>query len=318
MPRIVTDRGDTGHRIDVVICRHLAGDPSVSRTRVQAWIAQGRVSIRGVSIARPSQKVPAGACLVVAIGSRAPRRTMEPERAPLRVLYEDETLIAIDKPAGVIVHPTFGHQSGTLMNALLWHARAWPTGSQPALVGRLDKGTSGIVLASKNRAAHAALQRATAAGAGTKEYVALVYGRVPARGEIDLPLAADPSDRRRTKAVAGGSPSVTRFDRIAAIRTPRTALALLRCTLGSGRRHQIRVHLAARGWPIVGDPVYGEAGWKEIEDGTLAAALAAFPRQALHAHRLAFRHPATHARLAIESPIPDDFAGLLEAAGLGV
>src|SRR5579871_5449293 len=194
MPTIVTDRGDTGHRIDLVICRHLAGDPSVSRTRVQSWIAHGRVSIRGVTVARPSQKIAAGARVVVAVSPRAPRRTMEPEHAALRVLYEDETLIAIDKPAGVIVHPTFGHQTGTLMNALLWLARAWPEGSKPALVGRLDKGTSGVVLASKNRAAHAALQRATAAGAGTKEYLALVYGRVPAHGEIDLPLAADPSD----------------------------------------------------------------------------------------------------------------------------
>src|ERR1700755_1656473 len=131
MPTIVTDRGDAGRRIDVVVCRHLAGDPSVSRTRVQAWIAQGRVSMLGVTIARPSQKVPAGACVMVAVASRAPRRTMEPERAPLRVLYEDATLIAIDKPAGVIVHPTLGHPSGTLMNALLWHARTWPPGSKP-------------------------------------------------------------------------------------------------------------------------------------------------------------------------------------------
>ena len=315
MKTILTDRGDAGRRIDVVICRHVAGEHIASRTRAQAWIDHGKVSVNGVTVTRASHKVAPGDRIVVAVPAAAPRRVMQAEPVPLHVLYEDEALIAIDKPAGAIVHPTFGHAGGTIVNALLWRARAWPNGHRPALAGRLDKDTSGVLLASKNPAVHGALQRATACGAGVKEYLAVVYGRVPARGAIDLPLAADPSDRRRMKA-GTGAPSLTHFTRIARVRVPRTELALLRCTLASGRRHQIRAHLAARGWPIVGDAVYGEPQSNEIVDPGLAAVVCDFPRQALHAHRLTFRHPVTGVTLTITSPLPEDFSTLLKAVRL--
>src|SRR5262249_42719613 len=222
-----------------------------------------------------------------------------------------------DKPAGMVVHPTFRHPGGTLMNALLGRAAAWPPDHRPSIVGRLDKGTSGIVVAAKTREVHAALQRALHEG-GTKHYLALVYGRVPAgTGRIDLRLALDSRDRRRVVASPhAGARSVTKFERLSRVAAARAGLALVRCTLVTGRRHQIRAHLLARGWPIVGDPVYGEPRWRDVEDPMLAAALRAFPRQALHAARVSFVHPVSGNILDIEAPLPRDIAALLETAGL--
>ncbi|HUR55939.1 MAG TPA: RluA family pseudouridine synthase, partial [Gemmataceae bacterium] len=226
--------------------------------------------------------------------------------------------LVVDKPAGVVVHPTHKHAAGTLMNALLWHARAWPTGSRPSIVGRLDKLTSGVVIVAKTAAVHAAVQREWAATRTVKDYLALVYGRIGARGQIDLALRRDPADRRRVVASAAtGAPSRTRFERIARVRASPVGLALVRCRLLTGRTHQIRVHLASTGWPIVGDPVYGEPRWKEIADVELAAALARFPRQALHAWRVAVAHPVTGEMVRAEAPIPSDLASLLATAGVG-
>jgi len=244
---------------------------------------------------------------------------MTPEDIALRVLYEDEHLLAVDKPAGIVMHPTYKNTAGTLLNALLWHAGAWPPGSRPSLVGRLDKLTSGVVVVAKNAAMHAALQRAMASQDTEKDYLAIVYGRVGvARGRIDLRLAKDRSDQRRVVASAtNGAPSLTRFERLARVAAPAAGLSLLRCRLATGRTHQIRVHLAARGWPIVGDPVYGEPRWNEVVDEALAAALRTFPRQALHAWRVGLTHPITRARLTVEAPVPGDMQELLSAARLG-
>jgi 23S rRNA pseudouridine1911/1915/1917 synthase len=233
-------------------------------------------------------------------------------------LYEDDDLMALDKPAGMVVHPAYRNATGTLMNALLWHGRAWPPPQRPSLVGRLDKLTSGIVVVAKTAAVHAALQRATAAADAEKDYLAVVYGRVNvARGAIDLRLAKDARDHRRVVASADvGASSVTRFERLACVAAPRAGLSLLRCRLVTGRTHQIRVHLAARGWPIVGDRAYGEQRWPLIVDRALAAALREFPRQALHAWRVAFVHPVTRQRLAVEAPLPADLEQLIAATGL--
>src|SRR5471030_3312076 len=204
------------------------------------------------------------------------------------------------------------------MNALLWNARAWPAPQRPSLVSRLDKLTSGVIVVAKDAAAHAALQRALSANDAEKDYLAIVYGRVKvARGEIDLRLGTDRHDRRRVVAsVVDGAESLTRFVRLGRVAAPRVGLALLRCRLVTGRTHQIRVHLAARGWPIVGDPVYGEPRWTSIKDVTLASALQAFPRQALHARRVVLIHPASGERLEIEAPVPADLTGLLAATRL--
>jgi len=236
------------------------------------------------------------------------------------VLYEDAYLLAIDKPAGLVVHPAHMNPSGTLMNALLWHARTWSAPQRPSLVGRLDKLTSGIVLVAKTAAIHTSLQRTLASTATAKDYLAVVYGKVNvARGDIDLCLRRDPGDRRRVVASADvGAPSLTRFARLARVPAPAAGLSLLRCRLVTGRMHQIRVHLSARGWPLVGDPTYGEPRWRLVADPQMAALLRDFPRQALHAWRLTTRHPVTHAELRIEAPVPDDIDVLMRAADLRV
>ena len=241
----------------------------------------------------------------------------------LEVLYEDGHLLALAKPAGVVVHPTYKNKTGTLLDTLL--ARDWPVGARPSIVGRLDKLTSGLVVVAKSAAMHAALQRTLASRASEKDYLAVVYGRVEeASGDIDLPIGHHPHDRRMMVVPAGdestvaGAPSLTRFARLASVDASDAGLSLLRCRLSSGRRHQIRVHLAARGWPIVGDPQYGEPRWSQVVDPALAAALQAFPRQALHAWRVAFDHPLTRERVAIEAPMPRDLADLIEVAALSL
>jgi len=318
---LTADRGDAGKRLDLVLRRHLTDVGTATRTRVQAWIEDGQVTVNGAPVHRVSTRAALGDVVTVALPATTvnPRRgAMEAEDVSLDVLYEDDYLLALDKPAGVVVHPAYRHAAGTVMNALLWRARGWPANQRPSLVGRLDKLTSGIVVVAKTAAVHAALQRTMASSHSEKDYLAVVYGRVNvARGEIDLRLGHDRGDRRRIVASANvGAPSLTRFERLARIAAPRAGLSLLRCRLATGRTHQIRVHLAARGWPLVGDAAYGEPRWSQILDAALAATLRVFPRQALHAWRVAFTHPVTHDRLRLEAPVPPDLGGLLAAVGL--
>jgi 23S rRNA pseudouridine1911/1915/1917 synthase len=229
------------------------------------------------------------------------------EAVRLDILYEDEDLIAVNKAAGVVVHPTYKNATGTLMDELFWHARDWPAPQRPSFVSRLDKFTSGLVVVAKTAASHAALQRAMAAGDAEKDYLAVVHGHAPvAGGEIDLRLCHDPADRRRMLASPTvGAASLTMFTTLARVDGPGAGLSLLRCRLVTGRTHQIRVHLAARGWPLVGDPVYGDP-----------AAPNTFARQALHAWRVAFTHPGAGDRLQLEAPVPQDMGDLLIASGL--
>jgi len=215
----------------------------------------------------------------------------------LEILFEDEWLVAVNKPAGLVVHPTFKNVSGTLLDAL----RDRPGSAGLFLLGRLDRLTSGLVLVVKDRETYTQMQRSW--GDAEKDYLAVVAGRVdPICGEIDLPLGPDPADRRRRVVRPDGAPSVTRFERLAY--SEAAGVSLLRCRLVTGRRHQIRVHLHARGWPIVGDRVYGG----------LEPPLC--PRQALHAWRAVVPHPALGEPLEIVAPLPSDLSGCLAAAGL--
>jgi 23S rRNA pseudouridine1911/1915/1917 synthase len=316
--KLTADRGDAGRRLDLVLRRHLTGTDTATRTRVQAWIENGRVTVNGATVVRVAARAALGDVVSIALEDSAPRPRAQPEPGPLHILYEDDDLLALDKRPGVVVHPGYRNTTGTVLNALLWHARDWPEPGRPSIVGRLDKLTSGIVIVAKTAGVHAALQRTMATSDAEKDYLAVVYGRVKvARGRIDLRLTRDSIDRRRVVVSASaGAPSLTRFERLAGVAAPRVGLALLRCRLATGRMHQIRVHLAARGWPIVGDRVYGEPRWSQIVDPALAATLQAFPRQALHAWRVAFTHPVSHARLHLEAGIPADIEGLLTAAGL--
>jgi 23S rRNA pseudouridine1911/1915/1917 synthase len=227
--------------------------------------------------------------------SRVRRPPPEPEEVAINVLYEDGAVIAIDKPPGMIVHPTYRNWSGTLLNGLLWHLRRSTPGIQPSIITRLDKGTSGIVLAALTPAVHARVQRDGAAGRVCKEYLAVVRGSPrPASGSIVLPLARSLEDRRRVVVASEGQHSETRYEVV----TAANGYSLVRCELVTGRTHQIRVHLAARGWPIAGDAAYGEAH-------------PALDRQALHAWRIALPHPVTRSALTIEAAIPADLCRLM-------
>ena len=212
----------------------------------------------------------------------------------LEILFEDESLLAVNKPAGLVVHPAYKNVDGTLLDQL----RDRDPQATLSVVGRLDKLTSGIVVLAKTAAVHAALQRSWRNA--EKNYLAIVQGRVePASGSIDLPLGTDPSDRRRRMVRPDGAPSVTLFERVDYdVSSDRS---LVRCRLMTGRRHQIRVHLAARGWPVVGDVRYGTA-------------LPGFPRHALHAWRLRFVHPRTGGLVTFDAPLPAAMAALSSAS----
>ncbi|HYX22687.1 MAG TPA: RluA family pseudouridine synthase [Thermoanaerobaculia bacterium] len=316
-PRLRTfraDRGDARGRLDRVLMRHLADRPEVTRAQVQAWIAGGLVRINGGVPAKPASRVALADEVEVVLPPPPLRRQPQAQEMPLSVLYEDEHLLALEKPPGLVVHPAPGHREGTLINALLWRAREWGEGQRPGLVSRLDRDTSGVLMVTKTPAAHAALARALKHRSAEKEYLAVVYGRTPGdRGRIELKIDRDPADlRRRIASKTAGRDSVTLYELLG----EGGGLSLLRCRLLTGRTHQIRVHLQAHGLPLVGDPLYGEPRWKGIGEPALAAACRDFPRQALHAWRLAFVHPATGERLEIVAPLPDDLAGLLAAARL--
>jgi 23S rRNA pseudouridine1911/1915/1917 synthase len=318
-PRNVTaDRGDSGRRIDLVLRRHLSGVPAATRTRIQSWIEDGRVAINGVVSRRTSARTAAGDVVSVRLPPQPSRQPMAAENVSLEILAEDPYFVAVNKPAGIVVHPGFRNTASTLMNALLWHASAWGQGQRPSIVGRLDRLTSGVVVVAKTARAHAEFQRAMNASAARKEYLALVYGQVGTRGgEIRCRLSRHPRDRRRVVASdTVGTPSLTRFERLCAVAAPRAGLSLLNCRLVTGRTHQIRVHLSAGGWPIVGDPIYGEDRWLRVDDPALAASLRALNRQALHAWKVSLPHPFTGERLEIEAPLPPDLDQLLEISGL--
>jgi 23S rRNA pseudouridine1911/1915/1917 synthase len=223
------------------------------------------------------------------------RRRPLPEEGPLTVVFEDEHVIVLDKPPGVVVHPTYKNWSGTLLNSVLWRVRDRAR-ARPGILTRLDKDTSGLVVMALTPDVHAAMQRDQTAGRIRKEYLAVVQGWPrPASGSIALPLGRDVADRRRVVVTEAGAASETRYEVIADAPGNRS---LVRCELVTGRTHQIRVHLAARGWPIVGDALYG------LPDETMT-------RQALHAWRVQLLHPIGRHPIELEALIPRDIRALI-------
>jgi len=315
------DRGDARLRLDRLLVARLPDAAGLSRTRLAAWIREGRVEVDGVPATRAAQRLRPGQAIALDLPEPPPRQHLA-EARPLTVIYEDDALLAIDKPAGLVMHPTRRHPSGTLMNALLAHPGG---GGRVHLVHRLDRETSGIVLVAKSPAVHATLARAMARRAVHKDYLAVVYGtpRAP-RDRIDLRIRRDPATRRMTTSRHDGLPASTEIAVLATWRGlspgldpgPGPELTFLRCRLITGRLHQIRVHLAGVGLPIVGDPIYGEPRWKGIVDPRLRDVCATFARQALHAWRLTCAHPLTGAPLAITAPLPSDVQALVDAAGV--
>jgi 23S rRNA pseudouridine1911/1915/1917 synthase len=304
------DRGDVGVRVDRVLQRHLRHLPGVTRNRIQRLIESGAVLVDGRPVRRPAERLGPDAVLSIELPDRRPRSTPQAQTLPLDIRHEDDALLVVSKPAGQVSHPAFRHASGTLLNALLGYAAGRWT---PALVSRLDKDTSGLVLVAKSREVQAALQRLGDANQIEKDYLAIVFGKPPARGTIDLALDRDPWDARRvTVRDRGGVPSVTRFERIRLFPIGGDRqLSLVRCRLITGRTHQIRVHLAAKGWPIVGDGVYGTARAGSLEGKSLPPELR-LSRQALHAWRVAFRHPLSGADIEVTADLPPDMQAVLD------
>lgn len=318
---LLVEAKEAHERLDLFLAATL---PELSRSRIKALIEEGRVVCEGAARRlTPASRVRAGERFRLTLPPPAPSG-LTPAPRDLPILHEDEDLLVIDKPAGLVVHPAPGHEEGTLVHALLAHCGpgilAVGGAERPGIVHRLDKDTSGVMVIAKTDPAMRRLQADFAARRIERRYLALVWGvPVPPEGAYTEAIRRDPRDRKRMAAArSGGKPALTRY------RVERHwggAVALLGLTLGSGRTHQIRVHCAAHGHPLIGDPVYLRrlpAAARRLPE-PLARKLLDFPRQALHAARLGFTHPRHGTELRFETPLPPDMADLiaaLDAAGL--
>lgn len=288
-----------GARADVALA---AIWPDFSRARIQRWIRDGYIAVDGRTL-RPRDPVAAGAKVVLNAPTE-PAIGDQPESIPLQVVFQDSDLMVIDKPAGMVVHPGAGNRAGTLVNALLAHHPSSVSLPRAGLVHRLDKETSGLLVVACSQRAHTRLTEMMQARDIRREYQALVCGVPVAGGTVDEPIARHPGDRKRMAVRSGGRDAVTHFTVLERYR----AHALLAVTLETGRTHQIRVHLAHRRFPIVGDPVYGRRMvLPKSPAPELVALLQGFRRQALHAARLSFAHPVDGSPLSFEAELPDDF-----------
>jgi 23S rRNA pseudouridine1911/1915/1917 synthase len=302
--------GDEGIRLDVYLAGCSAG---LSRSQIRKAVEEGRVHVDGRTV-KAGHRLRPGEVVELRIPDPEPSE-LRPEEIPLSILYEDEHLLVVDKPAGMVVHPAAGHSSGTLVHALLHHCRDLSgIGGvlRPGIVHRLDRDTSGLLLVAKTDGAHRSLTEQFRDRRIEKTYLALVQGSPPAEeGEIRLPVGRHPADRKRMSTrSARGREAVTRWH----VRERFGTVTLLEVDLLTGRTHQIRVHLGAQGYPVVGDSVYGRSGWaKTVADPETRAILRGVKRQALHAARIAFRHPVSGTPLSFRSPLPADLAELCEA-----
>ena len=307
--RLSAGPSDAGKRLDQLVHERL---PQFSRSRIQGWIKQGRVRLNG-GVERPARAVRAGDTIEVEPAA-APPLHAAPEPIPLSILYEDADLVAIDKPAGMVVHAGAGVCTGTLVNALL-HRYETLSGlggaMRPGIVHRLDRFTSGVLLVAKNDAAHQSLAAQFAARNVEKVYLALVHGTVKAEsGRIDRPIARDPVRRTRmTARLREGRTAWTEYRVLRRIARAghAGAFTLLEARIGTGRTHQIRVHLASIGHPVAGDTLYGAPAKVEGHPP--------LGRYFLHAHRIRFRQPSTGEEIALESPLPAELEEWM--AGIG-
>jgi 23S rRNA pseudouridine1911/1915/1917 synthase len=297
----VTD-ADAGQRLDVVVAKHL---PAISRSEIQRLIRAGHITVsRGK--ARSGTALSPG--LRVHVVVPAPRAaTPAAEDLPLSLLYDDEDVVVIDKPPGMVVHPAAGHRHGTLVNALLHHVGGLSGiggEERPGIVHRLDRGTSGVMVVAKHDRAHRDLARQFHDRLVAKEYVALVWGRPASRLRFDRPIGRDPRNRQRMSTRARRARgAVTEVISV----EPLGAVSLVRLTIGTGRTHQIRVHLSDAGYAVVGDAVYGGKRGRAGGPG----ALARLNRPFLHASKITFTHPTGGQRMTVEAPLAPDLADIL-------
>jgi len=311
--RVVTAADSAGQRTDRVLAEAL---PSLSRARIQSLIEAGQVEVDGATLDAASRRVKPGQVIVVAV---PPPRDPVPraQAIELEIIFEDASLIVINKPAGLVVHPAPGNPDRTLVNALIHHCGDGLRGiggvRRPGIVHRLDKNTSGLLVAAKTNEAHQSLVQQFAAHSIERAYLAIVWGvPAPHRDTIRSEIGRSRHDRKKMTVVTrGGKEAITHY-RVREV-IAGGALALVQCMLETGRTHQIRVHLASAGYPVVGDPTYGHRRGQRLRavPESQREAIASFGRQALHAFRLGFEHPETHKTLVFETKLPIEMKILL-------
>lgn len=286
-----------GLRLDQALSRLL---PEFSRNRIQTWIRARQIAVNG-EFATTKMLVYGGESVRVQPVLERDATPDAPENIPLAIVFEDDHLLVIDKPVGLVVHPGNGNPTGTLLNALLHHAPQVAELPRAGIVHRLDKDTSGLLVVAKTLIAQTDLVRQLQARTVKREYIALVYGEVDRANTVDAPIGRDPHNRTKRMVHALGKPAITHFD----VMERHPGLSLLRCRLETGRTHQIRVHMQHIGHPLVGDMVYASS--------RRGSAKILFPRQALHAERLGLVHPLSGEQELWQTPLPADFASLLDA-----
>jgi 23S rRNA pseudouridine1911/1915/1917 synthase len=316
--QVTIDAETAGKRLDQALAAAL---PALSRSRLKGLIEAGEVSVKATAdearrtISEPSMQVKSGQVLIVCVPAAADP-VPKGQAIPLNVVYEDEALIVVDKPAGLVVHPAAGNPDRTLVNALIAHCGESLSGiggvRRPGIVHRLDKDTSGLIVAAKTDSAHAALAAQFAEHSIERAYTALVWGVPrPGKGRIEGNIGRDPRNRKRMSVLVNkGKPAVTHYR---VIQRFGSAASLIECRLETGRTHQIRVHLSHIGHPVIGDPVYGRITPKRLASLPEEArdALKKMGRQALHAHLIGFEHPCSKKRVKFESKLPMDINALL-------
>jgi 23S rRNA pseudouridine1911/1915/1917 synthase len=282
-----------GLRLDQALARLL---PEESRSRLARLIEEGRVLVDGARAAS-KRKLKSGESVEVALVPRVEASAFAAEAIALEILHEDDDVLVVNKPAGLVVHPGSGNWAGTMLNALLHHDPGLEKLARAGIVHRLDKDTSGLLVVARNEPAQISLVRQLQKRTVKRTYLALARGKVAGPGTVDAPIGRHRVHRTRMAVAPGGKPAVTHYR----VKKAFPAHTLLECDLETGRTHQIRVHLASIGHPIEGDPVYAGRGERKLA------------RQALHAWKLAFQHPRTGKAMRFEAPLPGDFRELLES-----
>ena len=297
---------DSGTRLDAYLAAHISG---WSRARLQRLIDEEDVFVNG-AVVKASHRLVIGDEIEVSL-TPAPAETFTPEDIPIDVVFEDDEVIVVNKPAGIVVHPAAGVYSGTLANALAFHFQKLPTRGgavRPGIVHRLDKGTSGLLVAAKTESAHENLSNQFRSRQVFKSYVALVFGAMKIQeGRIEQPIARDPRNRTRMAVVSGGREAVSLFK----VSQSYDTFTLVNVELKTGRTHQIRVHLSWLKHPVVGDELYAGGRENTVQDPQLRAAIRKLGRPFLHAERLGFDHPQTSEHLEFTAPLPAELSNLL-------
>jgi 23S rRNA pseudouridine1911/1915/1917 synthase len=298
--KVPTEYG--GLRLDQALVKLL---PEYSRSRLQDWVVQGQITLNGAA-ATSKQKVWGGEMLSVNPLSNPAEQPYIAEDIPLDIVYEDDNIIVINKPVGLVVHPGSGNWQGTLLNALLHHDPALGEVPRAGIVHRLDKDTSGLLVVARTIVAQTALVRQLQERSVSREYLALAHGEIERGGRVDQPIDRHPSQRTKMAVVEGGKPAITHYALVESF----PGCTLLRCKLETGRTHQIRVHMAYLHHPLVGDHIYIKGAQKCPLP--MRAVLMDFPRQALHAERLGLEHPETGEWMEWQVDMPDDMQQLLK------